>query len=380
MECPQRRCGSDVNPIHHNEATLTERQTDESLAKYTARMALRASWIVGIMLAALVLLLNLDRNPIPMLEDWRSFGLLAIFGMMPAAFVVTWTTFILGIKAWNARLGPDRRRGWKVAVLPVTVAYTLLVALVGVVVLQLAEPAFPGLALDRFQAAFLAGLVGAALTYGLVSQAMLITSGNLLRLTIILVGVGVYLAVSNADDPLWWTISFSSVGTHRTFTSWVFNTTLVFGGLMILVWLPYFANDLNILVRHGLTTPEKAKWVNRGLIALGIAIGLVGVFENKVSQVTDMIHNLSAPMMGVIVIIMALDLRRLIPGFPPEVYATSFFLGGTLVLGVIFVMIGYFNTAGITIYGAAIAFTWLLIFVGAVEQTARELRPNAFPN
>ena len=83
--------------------------------------------------------------------------------------------------------------------------------------------------------------------------------------------------------------------------------------------------------------------------------------------------------MGVIVIIMAFSLPRLIPQFSPEVYATSYFLGATLVLGVIFVITGYFNTAGITLYGAAVAFTWLSLFVDTVEQTAKELEPVTFP-
>jgi hypothetical protein len=350
----------------------------EPLAQYEERIGLRVSLIVGSALALLVLLLNLGRNPIPMLEDNRSFGLLALYFMVPASLVVAGVAFVLGIKAWNERVGADRRRGWKVAVVPVAFAYTVLTGLVAMVILQLAEPAFPGLVLDRFQAALLVGLVGGALIYWLVIQTMEIGSSKLLRLAIIVVAAGVYLAVSRADDPKWWTISFSSVGTHSTFTSQIFNGTLIFGGLMILVWLPYFANDLAILVRHGVTTAERAKWVNRGLVGLGITIALVGIFENQVSDLRDFIHNTSAPMMGVIVLLMAFNLRRLVPGFPPEVYLTSYILGGLLLLGVFFVAIGYFNTAGITLYGGALAFTWLILFVGTVEQTAKAREPEAF--
>lgn len=351
----------------------------EPVARYAERMALRASLTVGIVLGLLVLLFNLGRNPIPMLEDNRSFGLLALYFMVPASLIVAGIVFVLGIKAWNVHVDATRQRGWKAAVLPVSLAYTVLIGLVGLVILQLAEPAFPGLALDRFQAALLVGLITAALTYWLVIQTMEVTTTNLLRLAIIVVAAGVYLAISRADDPAWWTISFSSVGTHGTFTSRIFNASLIFGGLMILVWLPYFASDLDILVRHGVTTADRAKWVNRGLAGLGVTIALVGIFENQVNDIYDFIHNVSAPMMGVIVVIMAFSLRRLVPGFPDEVYLSSYILGGLLVLGVFFVAIGYFNTAGITLYGGAIAFTWLTLFVGTVEQTAGELDPDAFP-
>lgn len=352
---------------------------EEPIAQYAERIGLRASLAVGIVLALLVLLLNLGRNPIPMLDDNRSFGLLALYFMVPASLVVAGIVFVLGINAWNARVRPDRQRGWKAAVLPVSFAYTVLVGLVGVVILQLAEPAFPGLALVNFQAALLVGLIAGALTYWLVVQTMEITSTNLLRLAIIIVAAGVYLAVSRADDPAWWTISFSSVGTHGTFTSRIFNASLIFGGLMILVWLPYFAGDLAILVQHEMTATDRARWVNRGLTGLGITIALVGIFENQVNAVYDFIHNVSAPMMGVIVLVMAFRLRWLVPGFPNEVYLTSYVLGALLLLGVFFVAIGYFNTAGITLYGGAIAFTWLMLFVGTVEQIAVDLDPEAFP-
>ena len=259
---------------------------------------------------------------------------------------MTAITFVMGVNAWNARVPVSAQHGWKIAVVPIAIAYTVLTGIIAVVILQLAEPAFPFLALDRFQAAFAVGLLSAALIFWLTTQAMQVTSGHLLQIAIVVAAAGVYLAASTSDDPLWWTVSFSSIGTHRTFTSWIFNSTLVFAGLMILVWLPYFMSDLRVLVRHGLTDANKAKWMRNGLIALGIAVGLVGVFENGVSQLTDNIHNLSAPMMGVFVIILAFGLRRLIPGFPNEVYATSYFLAGALVLGVIFVMIGYFQHRG----------------------------------
>ena len=288
----------------------------ESLTQYGTRIALRASWIAGIVSALLVLILNAGRNPIPMLDDARSFGAIGLYFIVPAAFFVTAIAFVMGVNAWNERVAAERQRGWKIAIVPTAIAYTVLTGIVAIVMLQLAEPAFPFLALDRFQAAFVVGLVSAALIFWLTTQAIQITSGHLLHIAIIVAAAGVYLAASLSDDPLWWTVSFSSMGTHGTFTSWIFNTSLVFAGLMILVWLPYFMNDLRVLERHGLTDANKVKWMRNGLIALGIAVGLVGVFENGVSQLTDNIHNISAPMMGVFVIILALALRRLLPNFP----------------------------------------------------------------
>jgi hypothetical protein len=167
------------------------------------------------------------------------------------------------------------------------------------------------------------------------------------------------------------------VGTHGTITSAIFNTSLMFGGLLLLVWMPFFKSDFEILVRGGLSTPDLAKWVYRGMVAMGVAIFLVGMFENQVSDLRDLIHNIAAPSMGLFVILLGFGLGKLAPGLPRDVHVTSYLLSGLLALGVLFVAIGYFNTAGVTLYGAAIAFTWLSVFVNTVEHTAMEL--DAFP-
>ena len=129
----------EVNPDVSNE---TDTELD-SLAQIADHIALRASWIVGAALALLVLVLNLGRNPIPLLEDHTSFGPLSLYFLVPAAFVVTWICLVKGVNAWNDRVTSERQRGWKVQVLPVSIAYALLVGFIGIVVLELAEPAFP---------------------------------------------------------------------------------------------------------------------------------------------------------------------------------------------------------------------------------------------
>lgn len=359
--------------------SLPNSNAPETLSQVTDRIALRAAWMTGIFVALVVFLFNLGRNPIPMLEDARSFGALALFAMIPATFVSTGITFVLGVKAWNERTKAERHRTWKLQVVPVSLAYALLIGLVGAIILQLAEQSFFGLALAQFQAVFVVAFASAPLTYWTVGEVSRMNTNRLLRLAIVIVAAGVFLAISRADDPLWWQISFSSVGTHGTITSMIFNTSLIFGGVLLLVWVPYFKSDFVILVEHGLSTPEMAKWLYRGLYALGVSIMLVGIFENQVSDFRDLIHNTAAPMMGVIVAILGFGLGKFAPGLPEDVHRTSYFLSGLLVLGVIFVAIGYFNTAGITLYGAAIAFTWLSVLATTVEHSAQELDPGAYP-
>lgn len=351
----------------------------ESIAQYSAHVALRSAWICGMAMGLLTLLANWDRNPVPMLADNRSFGILMLYLLVPSAFVVAAVAFVLGIRAWNERVVPDRQRHWRVAVVPVAVAHALLVFAISAISLQLVELAFAELTLDLVQAAFVVGLAGSALIYWLVLQAMQLSTGKLLSDVIVVLATGVYLSATNADDPLWWQVSFSYMGTMNSYAGLLFNGTLMFAGLLLIVWLPFLMSDLRILARHGISTEHSIRLLRYGLIALGIALAFVGLFPNRILPLFDTIHNLSAALLGLIFLALAVSLRRLIPGLALDVYAASWFLSLSMFGSIVFVFIGYFNTAGVTLVGGALAFTWMSIFVSSVENAAITLEPESFP-
>src|SRR5690606_22660999 len=148
--------------------------------------------------------------------------------------------------AWNERVPPYRRRIWHWGVVPITAAYTLLLTAIAIASVLVLDAGFRMLVLDKYQGAILAGAAGAALLFWMVKQVFVISVNRLLQTTIVLVVGGIYLTMANMDDPLWWRESFSHLGTLESNTRSIFNTTLVFAGIMFMVWLPYLMSDVYI--------------------------------------------------------------------------------------------------------------------------------------
>jgi len=351
----------------------------ESITQYADRMALRFALPVGIAIGLLVILLNLERNPVPLLGDRRAFGALLFYAIIPITLVMAGVAFVWGVRAWNTRVAADRQRSWTVAVVPVALAYALLIGFVTALGLQFVEFAFRELALARLQGAFLVGAVGSALTLWTIKQVMQLTTNNLLQLTFIIIGGGVYLTTATIDDPLWWQVSFSYLGTMKSSANTIFNVTLIFTGILLLVWLPYLLSDFRILVRHGIAPEHSVRWLRIAFIILAIAVAFVGFFKSGLTPFSSLMHNWSAYSLAAIFALLMLGLRWLAPGFSDEVYATSWTLMGALVATLVLAAIGYFNTVGLEIVAFALGLFWLNIFVQNTSNLAAALEPDAFP-
>ena len=70
----------------------------ESIDQFAARMSTRFSLSAGIIVGLLVVLLNFGRNPVPMLEDLRSFAIIGFLAMIPITLISAGWGFVLGIQ------------------------------------------------------------------------------------------------------------------------------------------------------------------------------------------------------------------------------------------------------------------------------------------
>lgn len=362
-----------------NAPVQPERVAADSVAQYAERIALRYALPIGIAVGLLVVLLNLDRNPVPMSGDYRAFGTLLLIAIMPITLVVAGVAFVLGVRAWNERVAADRERTWRLAVVPVALAYALLIGLVTALGLQFVEFSFRDLTLDKFQGAFLVGAVASGLTLWVIQQVMQITTAKLLQLVFVIIGAGVYLTSATIDDPLWWQVSFSYLGTMKSSARTIFNITLIFTGVLLLVWLPFFMSDFRILVRHGVARKDAVRWMRIAFTALAIAIAFVGFFKSGLTPFSSLMHNWAAYSLAGIFAVLMLGLRWLVPGFSDEVFATSWTLMGGLVATLVLAAVGYFNTVGLEIICFVLGLLWLNVFVRSTSTLAEELEPEAFP-
>jgi len=360
--------------------TTNQLSEQESLDQYIGRMTLRFAIGTGIIVGLVVLLANFNRNPVPMVGDGQAFGTLAFFSTTLIALGAGVVAFVLGIRSWNERVAVHRQRGWKLAVLPIAIAYTLMVAAAFILALQFIEFAFRDLRLATFQGVFLAGLASSVIIQWLVGRIMRISSSDLFVSILLIVGTGVYLTAAVIDDPLWWEISFSYLGTINSNANAIFNFTLVFAALLLIAWLPYFMSDFRILVHHGLAPERSIRLIQIALLWLAIGIGFVGFFKSGLTPFSSLMHNLSAYSLAAILGLLMAGVQWLVPGFAREIFATSWALVAVLVATLLLAAFGYFNTVGLEIIAFALGLTWLSMFVRNTESTAAELEPSAFPN
>lgn len=353
---------------------------EETIVQYAERIAMRFAIITGILFAAIVIIANIGRNPIPMMDDRRAFGTLLFLMLLPTTLIFSGYGFVLGVKAWNDRVADERDRRWAVPVLFIAVAYTLVVGFITVVGLTLIEFGFQYLELANLQAAFIAGAVGAAVIYFVTLHAIDLRNGEMLTLAIIIIAGGVYVTAVAMEDPLWWKVSFSYLGKYESNAHRIFNFTMAFAGVLLMVWAQFFINDVKVLVRHGAAQERSAKIVVWLLIALGVAIILVGFFpSSSTNMFSDKMHLVGAYSLGAIFAVLMAGVQWLAPGYPREFMVISWILVGLLVATLLLAGLGVFNTVGLEMIAFVLGMTWLALFASNTETKARELEPEAFP-
>lgn len=351
----------------------------ESIGQYAERLSTRFGLIVGIAVGLIIAIANINRNPVPMLGDMRAFGTLALISMVPATLISAGYAFVLGVRAWNERVPPSRERQWAIPVIPVGLAYAVLIAFVGALTLQLIEFAFRDLTLAMLQGVVLAAAVSGALTVWVTKQAIQLTVAKMLELTFIVIAIGVYLTAATIDDPLWWQVSFSYLGTMKSSANTIFNVTLAFTGLLVLVWLPLFMSDLRILVQHELSSERSVQLIRIALVVLGVGVALVGIFKSGYTPFSSLVHNWAAYSLAAVFALLMFGARWLVPGLPREFFTLSWILMSLLLATLLLAAIGYFNTVGLEMICFALGLMWLSSFVSSVSALAAEVEPEAFP-
>ncbi|WP_288121223.1 hypothetical protein [Microbacterium sp. 69-7] len=73
------------------------------------------------------------------------------------------------------------------------------------------------------------------------------TTQRLTTLLVTFIGIGTLAAMITTSDPMWWTYHFSQLGTFGDMSSFLFNGTLIAGGLLVTTFTLYVSHDLAAL-------------------------------------------------------------------------------------------------------------------------------------
>lgn len=351
----------------------------ETLAEFADRLAMRIALVAGILIALLIWGLNAQRTPVPFMGDNRGFGILAGYATIAASIVGAGIAYALGSQEHNRRVAASHVRNWKWAVVPVALAYGAAAVAINALSLQAVQMAFKGLELARLQAVLIGAGVGGAVVYALCKQAVLLNAERLIRTAVIILAAGVYLTAVRIEDPDWWRISFSYLGSWDSNAHRVFNITLIVGGALLVVWTSFFVLDLHVLEQHGHAHARGIYWLRLGLYWVAVALAFVGAFKTRDGAFNSFMHNFSAYSLAAILGAMMLGVRWVLPKLSPEFLTFTWMMVAALAFTLISAALGFINTVGLEIISFALGILWLQSLVVNVHGVARRLEPAAYP-
>lgn len=298
-----------------------------------------------------------------------------------------WTAIGAGVVAavsstagyWRARNRPGQewRRSlpsWKYIVntVSVVIVHTALAFLVSYALFRLLALGFIGLPVVPFWAVVLMAVTLGLSAYITYLSATSMTTQRMSSLLMAFIVIGTLTAMVTTPDPEWWTYHFSQLGTFDDISSWVFNGTLIAGGLLVTTFAVYIANDMDELVAAGvLESARGARIVPVLFVVMGIMLACVGIFPVDVNLA---LHNLSATGMALMFLILLISGPALLRGMPRTYFVSSWaFLAATVASVVLFVpAVGYFSLTAFEIIVFALIFGWIAVFIRFLGAAARQ--------
>ncbi len=333
----------------------------ESEAVYLAFAAGFVGALYGLLVSIATPLTLADEDPFAV---WAAAGA-AVVGAIASA-----------IGYWHARRnrGQEWRRtlpAWKFTIntISVVIAHTALAFLATYALYRVLALGFIGLPIIPFWAVVLMAVTLGITTYIVYLSSSRMTTQRMSSLLMAFIVLGTLTAMVTSPDPEWWKVHFSELGTFDDLSSWVFNGTLIAGGLLVTTFAVYIANDLTALTEAGtLTNPGAARTVPTLFVVMGIMLAFVGIVPVDVNL---LIHNVSASGMALMFLALLIAGPRLLRGMPRTYFVASWAFLAATVASVLLFVVGYFSLTAFEIIVFALIFGWIAVFIRFLGAAAR---------
>lgn len=261
------------------------------------------------------------------------------------------------------------RRGLNV--LGLSLLHALLAVLATLVVFAIFQGAFEGVALDRWAGTFWVAMSAGAWAYITASSTSSLTTHSLSVLLLVFLGAGAMVSAVSAQEPRWWDLHFSALGTTSDFSGITFNLTLLVTGIALTTVGDFLANDLGVWAAGAGERAWKVTVVRVAMLVLGVLVATVALIPVDVNKEW---HDTAAQSL-VLVFALALVsfpimLRRMSGSFQAVTLAVAALLVTLLVL---YEGVDYLNTTAFEMGAGAAVFIWLLLFIRTVTAAVEEL-------
>lgn len=335
----------------------------ESEAIYAAAAAGVLGAIYGFVVALLV-------PDMPLADTTGAFGLFAAVGAAVVAAAAATTGY------WRSRNRPGQewRRtlaSWKFTVntISVVIVHTALAFLAVLAGYRLLALGFIGLPVITFWAIVLMTVSLGLTAYIVYLSVSRMTTQRMSSLLMAFIAIGTLTAMITTPDPEWWKVHFSQLGTFDDLSAWVFNGTLIAGGLLVTTFAVYIANDLDALLDEGvLTNARSPRTVSTLFVIMGIMLACVGIFPVDVNL---WLHNLSASGMALMFLVLLIGGPRFFRGMPRTYFLSSWAFLGATVASVLLFVVGYFSLTAFEIIVFALIFGWIAVFIRFLGVTGQ---------
>ncbi|WP_344882265.1 hypothetical protein [Zhihengliuella alba] len=267
------------------------------------------------------------------------------------------------------------------------VVHASIAVMSSLVVFRMFQDAFYGLTVDSYAGGGMLAIAAGIAAYAAYDSGARIDAASLSLLLAGFMASGMLVSMLAAENPLWWHIMFSELGTGQAgITSfWTFNTTMTTSGVILTTLSAFVTRDLTrwAAVRdaddtaagrpHRRFLRPRAGVVRWGLIGVGLCMIGIGTVTLHVSEP---VHTFFVRLLAVILLILLLGIPLWAPGYPGAFYAFTY-IAGALLAGAasLWFPLHYYNLTALELAAAGIVFSWLVVFIRtttAVTGTAAE--------
>lgn len=290
------------------------------------------------------------------------------FGLFAASGAAIVAALASGVGYWRARDLPGQqwRRGlpaWKFSVntVSVVIVHAALAFVATYALYRVLALGFIGLPVVPFWAVVLMAVTLGLTAWIVYLSVSSMTTQRMSALLMAFIAIGTLTAMVTTPDPQWWEVHFSQLGTFGDLSSWVFNGTLIAGGLLVTTFAVYIANDLEALAGAGaLTSARGPRIVPALFVVMGIMLACVGIFPVDVNL---WLHNLSASGMAAMFLVLLIGGPSFLRGMPRTYFVSSWAFLAALVVSLVLFVIGYFSLTAFEIIVFALIFGWIAVFI-----------------
>lgn len=272
----------------------------------------------------------------------------------------------------EAELAALQSRGAWLARGVVAAAAGLVSLALTAIVIIVVDVLFPEVAMNAISAILVTAAYAGVLGFGLAYWAGNLNEVNLLILAGIIVFLGIAAGGLFIGDPEWWRVSLSYLGSAVSPVAAFFNVGLILTGLILLTVNQDSIALIRVLNEEGRVSADytmHARWL---LVLIPLFLMAVGLFPRRISDLYNLIHNLSASMM----VLAFLFLAFFVVGGRGDEHPPSFDRVSRLLSVTVLVLFGIYalnivNYVGFELLLFVPIGIWLLLYQGELRRIAR---------